>query len=102
VVIEQAVVNQESEKKLCDCGRSSSGYCVGLHNLSQDEWIATKTLKDSKSSSSHAPAKKKTSNRKPKAKNNSESHLKAWPFVSDDVPAAKITGTKRKSKPKNV
>ena len=24
----------------CGCGRSASGYCVGLHNLSEAEWQA--------------------------------------------------------------
>jgi len=24
----------------CGCGRSASGYCTGLHNLSEAEWQA--------------------------------------------------------------
>ena len=24
----------------CGCGRSASGFCTGLHNLSEDEWQA--------------------------------------------------------------
>jgi CDGSH-type Zn-finger protein len=40
----------------CGCGRSSTGFCVGLHKLSEEEWAV------------HAdnPNKKKT--RKPRAK----------------------------------
>lgn len=25
---------------VCTCGRSSTGYCTGLHNLSDEEWDA--------------------------------------------------------------
>lgn len=26
----------------CGCGRSPTGYCVGFHGLSEDEWLAGK------------------------------------------------------------
>lgn len=29
-------VNQEM--KTCGCGRSASGFCTGLHSLSEEEW----------------------------------------------------------------
>ena len=43
----------------CGCGRSSSGFCVGLHNLSTEEWAVhpeNKTV----SAPAVAPVKKKT------------------------------------------
>ena len=27
----------------CGCGRSPTGYCVGFHGLSEDEWAEGKT-----------------------------------------------------------
>ena len=34
-IIEQAPVK-------CGCGRSPNGYCIGLHSLSEDEFVAWK------------------------------------------------------------
>jgi len=27
-----------TDQPLCGCGRSSTGFCVGLHKLSAEEW----------------------------------------------------------------
>jgi CDGSH-type Zn-finger protein len=40
----QVRVKEESaEFGKCGCGRSPSGYCIGLHGLTEDEWSAQKT-----------------------------------------------------------
>lgn len=31
---------EESPAVRCGCGRSATGFCVGLHKLSDDEWAA--------------------------------------------------------------
>ena len=47
-----------TQQNACGCGRSSTGFCVGLHSLSEQEWAA------------HAdnPNKPATKPRKPRAK----------------------------------
>jgi CDGSH-type Zn-finger protein len=30
----------EENQVPCGCGRSASGFCTGLHNLTEDEWQA--------------------------------------------------------------
>ena len=32
--------NLEENQVPCGCGRSASGFCTGLHNLTEDEWQA--------------------------------------------------------------
>lgn len=41
----------------CGCGRSASGYCVGLHKLTAEEWAVHPDNKD-KPAAKKAPAKK--------------------------------------------
>lgn len=41
----------------CGCGRSPSGFCVGLHSLTQEEWASHK---DNPHATKPAPAKKRT------------------------------------------
>lgn len=36
IIIEENVVTQTP----CGCGRSATGFCTGLHNLSDEEWDA--------------------------------------------------------------
>ena len=36
-------VEAPAEPKKCGCGRSTSGLCVGLHKLSDEEWEARQT-----------------------------------------------------------
>ena len=60
------VVPSKPEPARCGCGRSSTGFCVGLHKLSGDEWAVhadnpAKTMPA-------APAKKQPAARKPAAK----------------------------------
>lgn len=66
--VEPAPVVQEAapapEPKKCGCGRSASGYCVGLHALSADEWA---THKDNPKAISPAVAENKPA-KAPKAK----------------------------------
>ena len=31
---------QPEHQQPCGCGRSATGFCTGLHNLSDDEWDA--------------------------------------------------------------
>jgi CDGSH-type Zn-finger protein len=97
VVIEQVAVNQESVKKLCGCGRSPTGYCIGLHNLSEDDWQAVKEMNKAEvlitSVAQSAPAKntkkpvakmtaKKTESKKPATK---LAEHAAWPFETAPV-----------------
>lgn len=42
----------------CGCGRSPSGFCVGLHSLTTEEW-ATHADNPNKTVAAKAPAKKK-------------------------------------------
>ena len=46
----QNVVVQKVEEKIeavkCGCGRSSTGFCIGLHLLSEDEWKKTQEVKE--------------------------------------------------------
>ena len=56
----------QSEPAKCGCGRSSTGYCVGLHKLTQMEWEQhpdnpSKPVVEAK------PAKKKPAPKKPAA-----------------------------------
>jgi hypothetical protein len=37
----RATENSEEFGK-CGCGRSPTGKCIGLHSLSEDEWLAGK------------------------------------------------------------
>lgn len=34
----EAAPAPEPQPVKCGCGRSTTGYCVGLHKLSQEEW----------------------------------------------------------------
>lgn len=57
----------------CGCGRSASGYCVGLHKLTQEEWAVHPenpkkvTPPAAKAPAKKAPAKKKSATAKPAA-----------------------------------
>lgn len=49
--------------RTCGCGRSTTGYCVGLHSLSAEEWAThadnpNKTAPVAKEEAPVAPAKK--------------------------------------------
>lgn len=74
--------NTVKERPACGCGRSPSGYCVGLHNLSEEEWATShhnpnavhnsSTEKVSKVTKKKAPIKKVTKKLvKPVVKDNS-------------------------------
>ena len=45
-----------NEPKKCGCGRSETGYCVGLHLLTAEEWMAH----EKNPNRVETPAKKKT------------------------------------------
>jgi hypothetical protein len=107
VVIEQVAVNQELVKKLCGCGRSPTGYCIGLHNLSVDDWQAVKEMNKAEvlitpvaqsapTKSTKKPAAKmtakKTESKKPATK--LAKHA-AWPFETE--PAKSSVSKKPKS-----
>ena len=55
------VVPSKPEPAKCGCGRSSTGYCVGLHKLTAEEWAVHPDNKDK-------PAAKKPAAKKPAAK----------------------------------
>jgi hypothetical protein len=39
-VVENKVEAANRQPVKCGCGRSESGFCVGLHRLSEEEWAA--------------------------------------------------------------
>jgi CDGSH-type Zn-finger protein len=110
VIIEQVAVNQESEKKLCGCGRSPTGYCIGLHNLSVDDWQAVKDMNKveevpitpvakSKPAKITAKSPAKKSATKPTSKKPATKLAKnaAWPFETEEP---KLESKKNSSKKK--
>jgi len=69
VVIEATATKSEPVK--CGCGRSPTGYCVGLHKLTVEEWAAhaDNPIKvESKKAPAKKPAVKKDPAKKPAAK----------------------------------
>lgn len=52
---------EEPPAAKCGCGRSATGFCVGLHKLSEDEWAVHP---DNKAK----PAEKKTSKPRSRSK----------------------------------
>lgn len=50
----------------CGCGRSTTGFCVGLHKLTPDEW-ATHADNPNKQQPKKKPAAKKAPAKKPAA-----------------------------------
>lgn len=63
------VVAPVAEPVKCGCGRSASGFCVGLHKLSPDEWAAhADNPKKVAPPAKKAPAKKKPAADKPSVK----------------------------------
>lgn len=56
----------------CGCGRSASGFCVGLHKLTAEEWAVHADNPAKKAPAKKAPAKKKpavaTAESKPKVR----------------------------------
>lgn len=61
-------VNRQPVK--CGCGRSESGFCVGLHKLSEDEWAAhdANPKKSAPKPAAIKAAAKNTEGKKPAAK----------------------------------
>lgn len=59
------------EPAKCGCGRSQTGFCVGLHKLTPEEWAVHKD-NPAKPKKAKAPAKpkaeKKPAEKKPRAK----------------------------------
>jgi len=57
-------VETPSEPVKCGCGRSATGFCVGLHKLTPDQWDVhpdnpNKVVKEEKSAGEAKPAAKK-------------------------------------------
>lgn len=86
---EPAPVPAVEEPRRCGCGRSASGFCVGLHALSPEQWA-----EHPDNPRRPTPAVKKTTARKPAAKKDKAAAPAA-------VPAKKTTAktsTKAKAK----
>lgn len=62
----------EATAPKCGCGRSSTGFCVGLHKLTAEEWAVSDQNPDrapvAEAKPAKKPAAKKTADRKPAAK----------------------------------
>ena len=79
-VVENKVETVNRQPVKCGCGRSESGFCVGLHKLSEEEWAVhdanPKKVAESKPAAITAakkpaakkPAVKKAAAKKPAAK----------------------------------
>jgi len=70
------------EPAKCGCGRSSTGFCVGLHKLSPAEWAAhpdnpTPPVAEQKPVAKKAPVKKKPAATKAPAKSRAPAKPKA-------------------------
>ncbi len=87
---EPVPVPAAEEPRRCGCGRSGSGFCVGLHALSPEQWALHPD-----NPRRPTPAVKKTAARKPAVKKDKAA---APPAVPAKKPAAK-TSTKAKAKP---
>ena len=79
-VAESKVETANRQPVKCGCGRSESGFCVGLHRLSEEEW-ATHDANPKKVKAT--PAATKASAKKPAAKKS------AAKKPADKKPAAK-------------
>ena len=68
-VVKPTVVPPVAEPVKCGCGRSATGYCVGLHKLSQEEWAThpDNPTKPAAKVKSAAKIRAKPKNPKPKA-----------------------------------
>lgn len=73
----QPVEVPQLEPVKCGCGRSVTGFCVGLHKLTQEEWAAhpdnpvkpmVEAAPAKKPAAKKSPAKKKPAADKPAAK----------------------------------
>lgn len=64
------VVQTPSEPARCGCGRSISGFCVGLHKLTAEEWAAhpNNPVKPAVEPTVKRPTAKKPAAKKPAAK----------------------------------
>lgn len=88
---EPAPVPAAEEPRRCGCGRSASGFCVGLHALSMEQWA-----EHPDNPRRTTPAVKKTKARKPAVKKDKAPVATTAPAKK---PAAK-TSTKAKAKAK--
>ena len=64
--VEQAMAQTAVQPTKCGCGRSPSGFCVGLHKLSAEEWAVhadnpNKTVTEKPVKRPRKPAASKTS-----------------------------------------
>ena len=59
-----------STQTKCGCGRSQSGFCIGLHKLTPDEWAVhpDNPAKPKRTRTRKAPAEKPVAPKKPRAK----------------------------------
>jgi hypothetical protein len=88
------VVEIKPEPAKCGCGRSVSGLCVGLHNLSEDEWAKHPDNKTAPTPVEPVPAAKPA--KKPMAKKPAAPKKEAAPKAAP----TKSTGTRKpKAKP---
>jgi CDGSH-type Zn-finger protein len=73
-VVETKVEAVNRQPVKCGCGRSESGFCVGLHKLSEEEWAVhdanPKKIepKPAAITAAKKPAAKKAATKKPAAK----------------------------------
>lgn len=64
-VVEPVIIAPTPEPAKCGCGRSASGFCVGLHKLTAEEWAAHPDNPAKPVAEPQAPAK---AEKKPAAK----------------------------------
>lgn len=88
--VEAALIPTPEQPRRCGCGRSASGFCVGLHALSPEQWA-----EHPDNPRRPTPAVKKTAAKKPAVKKDKAPVATSAPAKK---PAAK-TSTKAKAKP---
>lgn len=86
------------EPQKCGCGRSTTGFCVGLHRLTADEWAVHADNPQRAASAPVVSAEKPTKKtRKVKAASQEE---KAWPFEQPKVPKMKVVKADKPKTPR--
>lgn len=67
-VVTPVMIPPTPEPVKCGCGRSASGFCIGLHKLTPDEWaVHPDNPKKVVPPAAKAPAKKTPAKKKPAA-----------------------------------
>lgn len=90
-VVTPVVVPPVTEPAKCGCGRSATGFCVGLHKLTAEEWAVHS---DNPNKVQPAPKKKPAAKKTPVVKSAAKQAAKPAAITA----APKKTRTKKQAK----